>query len=172
MASAFRLHGLTADLLRAATFATALVAAGCGDSASTDAGTPTDTTVDRVAAGQMLVAMRGCHNCHSAMDATDLGGQTSPRPMTMAYGKNLTPDPDTGLGMWTDAQIIAATRDGTARDGSALCGTMPRYRTLTAEQLASLVAYLRSLPAVRRMIPASTCAAGDGGTPARDASAD
>jgi hypothetical protein len=38
-------------------------------------------------------------------------------PPFKAYAANITPDPDTGIGKWTDAQIAKAIRDGVDRDG-------------------------------------------------------
>jgi len=113
--------------------------------------------------GAALTMMFGCRNCHQSMNAADglLSGQTSPRPMTMAYGSNLTPDMATGLGSWTEDQVVRAIREGMDETGRTLCRTMPRYGSLptpmTVEQARMIAQYLRTLPAVNRMIPASMC---------------
>lgn len=107
-----------------------------------------------------IQALSLCNFCHQ--DATpgagDFTGQLTPRPMTMAYGTNLSPDPETGIGMLTDEQIARAARCATGRTGRRLCAMAPFAETrLNNDNLCALIAYLRSLPPVRRPIPASTC---------------
>lgn len=153
------------------------LALGCGDSTSNGGN---DAAVDAPAAdvpaadapaadaagpmpGEALVMMFGCRNCHQSMTAADgvLSGQTMPRPMTMAYGSNLTPDMATGLGGWTEEQVIRGIREGQDETGRSLCRTMPRYggapANMTVETARMIAQYLRSLPAVSRAIPASMC---------------
>jgi mono/diheme cytochrome c family protein len=67
---------------------------------------------------------------------------------------NLTPDPETGAGRWTDDQLARAIREGIGHDGRALFPMMPytRYREMSDEDLASVVVYLRSLPPVRNQL--------------------
>jgi mono/diheme cytochrome c family protein len=74
----------------------------------------------------------------------------------VVYPPNLTPDPDTGLGRWTDEQIMRAIRTGQRPDGRMLVPVMPwpSYATLTDEDARAIVAYLRSIPAVRFKAPA------------------
>jgi hypothetical protein len=70
-------------------------------------------------------------------------------------GRNLTPDKETGLGNWTDAQIIAAFQTGVRPDGRMLAPKMPwrAYAGLTKSDAAAIVAYLRSLPPVSHKVP-------------------
>jgi mono/diheme cytochrome c family protein len=72
------------------------------------------------------------------------------------YPPNLTPDRETGLGNWTEAQLIAAIRTGTRPDGRMLAPIMPwpSYAALTDEDAKALAAYLKSLPATRNATPA------------------
>lgn len=60
---------------------------------------------------------------------------------------NITPDPDTGLGKWTDGEILRAMREGVDREGNALFAIMPyeHYRDMSDEDAKSIVAYLRTL---------------------------
>lgn len=60
---------------------------------------------------------------------------------------NITPDPDTGLGKWTDGEILRALREGVDREGNALFPIMPygHYRNLSDDDAKSIVAYLRTL---------------------------
>ena len=82
-------------------------------------------------------------------------------PITELRGKivapNLTPDPETGAGTWTDDQLARAIREGIGHDGRPLFPTMPYqdFRKMSDEDLASIVVYLRSLPPVRRSLPKS-----------------
>jgi mono/diheme cytochrome c family protein len=68
---------------------------------------------------------------------------------------NLTPDPQTGAGNWTDDQLARAIREGIGHDGRALFPIMPypRFRSMSDEDLASVIVYLRSLPPVRNELP-------------------
>ena len=108
-----------------------------------------------------IQALSLCNFCHqdSVPGAGDFTGQLMPRPGTMAYGTNLSPDTETGIGRLTDDQIARAVRLGVGRDGRRLCAMAPFDATrLNDDNLCALIAYLRSLPPVRRPIPASTCA--------------
>jgi mono/diheme cytochrome c family protein len=68
---------------------------------------------------------------------------------------NITGDKETGAGGWTDDMLARAIREGIGHDGRALFPFMPylNYRQMSDEDLASVVVYLRSLPAVRRELP-------------------
>jgi hypothetical protein len=109
--------------------------------------------------GAIVVTERGCARCHQSPNPDDgvLSGQTAPRPGTHAYGANLTPDMETGIGGWSDAMILRAIRAGVDDGAKPLC-TMPHYEDLSPDEGAQIVAYLRGLEPVRREIPASRCA--------------
>lgn len=132
-----------------------------------------DDSGDLRAIGAASVERRGCPACHDPGD-NSLSGQTTPRQGTMTYGTNLTPDPDTGLGSWTDEQIIRSLRYGLDYQRRSLCASMPRYSEMGTPEAEAEVAYLRSLVPVARSIPKSRCApaigpdgdAMDGGTDA------
>jgi mono/diheme cytochrome c family protein len=70
-------------------------------------------------------------------------------------GPNITPDPETGLGKWSDDAIARAIREGIADDGRTLVPAMPyeHFREMSDEDLASVVVYIRSLPPVRSQLP-------------------
>ena len=65
---------------------------------------------------------------------------------------NITPDPETGIGRWTDGEVARAIREGVSRDGRPLFPLMnyPAYRDLTDADVLSIVAYLRTRKPVRR----------------------
>jgi len=70
---------------------------------------------------------------------------------------NLTPDPETGIGAWTGGEIVRAIREGVDKDGRTLFPMMPykAFRKMSDEDVYSVVAYLRSLPPVKRKHPAT-----------------
>jgi cytochrome c553 len=64
---------------------------------------------------------------------------------------NITPDPETGLGNWTDGEILRAMREGVDREGKALFPIMPygHFRSMSDDDAKSIVVYLRSLKPIR-----------------------
>jgi mono/diheme cytochrome c family protein len=120
--------------------------------------TPADSNAALVESGKQYVAHHGCAGCHQGDAASGtLSGRPTPLPGSTVYGPNLTPDKDTGLGGWTDAQILGAIKNGTDDEGASLCPQMPRFADLTAADGKAVVAYLRSLTAVTLEIPGSEC---------------
>ena len=89
--------------------------------------------------GQALVEQNECVTCHQA----NFAGFT--------IFPNITPDEATGIGSWSDEQIISAIRDGVDADGKSMCPTMMRY-SFDQEQLTDIVAFLRGIPAVENKI--------------------
>ncbi|HVG25309.1 MAG TPA: c-type cytochrome [Thermoanaerobaculia bacterium] len=118
-------------------------------------------TPERVARGKYLVHnVTICFDCHSERTSAyalpfkpgreGVGGFVWDRkigfPGTLAAA-NLTPDAETGLGKWTDGEILRAMREGVDREGNALFPIMPysHYRAMSDEDAKSIVAYLRTL---------------------------
>lgn len=118
----------------------------------------------QVARGRYLVTISGCSDCHTPgalLGAPDmkryLGGSDvgfSIPGQGVFVGQNLTPDKETGLGAWTDAQIIAAIRTGKTPDGRTLSPVMPypALAHLTDEDAQAIVAFLKSLPSVSNKV--------------------
>jgi hypothetical protein len=122
-----------------------------------------DPRADEVTRGRQAVLARGCPACHDPGDGS-LSGQLSARPGTHAYGSNLTPDDDSGLGHWTEDQIVRALRDGLDDQGVSLCSVMPRFASMSLDEAQSIAAYLRALPPRNVPIPDTVCDDGtDGG---------
>jgi len=132
--------------------AAALLAAAAFASAATPAAA--DDLVER---GRYLVeTIAGCGNCHTP---TGEGGQRDfPHrlgaggfefngPWGTAVAANITP---AGLGDWSDAEIERAIRDGIDQDSNPLLPPMAfaYYKGISDGDMAALIAYLRSLPAV------------------------
>jgi mono/diheme cytochrome c family protein len=105
------------------------------------------------ARGEIVFAMAGGCGCHTTDDGpVGAGGREIKTPFGVFYGTNITPDPDTGIGKWSDAEIVAAIRDGDARGKGVEAPVMPYYlyAGMADRDVADLVAYLRTLPPVRR----------------------
>jgi mono/diheme cytochrome c family protein len=97
-------------------------------------------------------ATTGC-GCHTAKDgALNAGGYKFEMSFGTIYTPNITPDRETGIGTWTDAQLIAAIRSGRRPNGERLIPIHPyaSFNGMAAEDLQALVAYLRTVPAVKR----------------------
>ena len=126
-----------------------------------------DVTPARLQRGEYLASSIGCLYCHSPHDWSKrddpilpgMTGAGQQLPYTGLPGKvfapNLTPDRESGAGNWTDDMLARAIREGIGYDGRALFGIMPfaHYRNMPDEDLASIIVYLRSLPAVRNALP-------------------
>jgi len=98
-----------------------------------------------------------CGNCHTPKNAQGeipgmelAGGVTFEDEPFTAVSPNITPDPQTGIGKWTDAQIIAAIREGRRPDGSIIGPPMPiaLYRNMSDDDVKAIVAYLRGVKPV------------------------
>ena len=128
-----------------------------------------DSTPERLARGEYLVQnVTYCMGCHADHDWTAHDAPVVPKTlgagqdMTMlqgfpgkVYAPNITPDAETGAGSWSDDQLARAIREGVGHDGRALFPFMPYqgFRALSDEDLASIIVYLRSLPAVHKQQP-------------------
>ena len=124
-----------------------------------------ERTPERWSRGKYIVEnWAACADCHSPHDWTKHDAPILPgmegagQDMSMLKGlpgqvvaPNLTPDPETGSGTWSDDALARAIREGVGHDGRALFNLMPYegYRQMPDEDLASVVVFLRSLPPVR-----------------------
>lgn len=109
-----------------------------------------------------IVACGNCHTVGSFMGRPDksmelAGGTKIEEPPFTAYASNITPDKETGIGNWTDDQIIAAIREGKRPDGSIIGPPMPiwLYREMSDRDVRAIVAYLRSVKPIRNQVPKS-----------------
>ena len=127
---------------------------------------------DRAAAhGKYLIELLGCASCHTdgaligepRMDLWLAGshvGIAYSDPLTeshpgIVYPANLTPDQKTGIGAWSDEEIIRVIRSGVDRTGRQHLPVMPwpAFAKLSDEDALAIVAYLRSLPPVEHLVP-------------------
>jgi len=134
----------------------------------------------QVQAGKTLVLSLKCAKCHGDLLSGNPDGVASPETEGgLAYPPNLTPDPATGLGCWTNDQIENAFLNGIDNEGNPLCPPMPHFADagVDASGALDIVSYLRSLPAVVMNVPNTpSCTlgptdAGGGGQDASDGSA-
>ncbi|MBD0273632.1 MAG: cytochrome c [Acetobacteraceae bacterium] len=115
--------------------------------------------------GQYLATVMDCGGCHTG---GALAGQPDPKlhlagsnigfgipGVGVFYPPNLTPDRETGLGSWSEADIVRAVRTGERPDGRVLAPIMPwrNYAALTDEDARALARHLKSLPPVRNAVP-------------------
>jgi hypothetical protein len=139
---------------------------GQASQASGDGGSGSCGTMGTaVADGAGYVQAEGCESCHGA----NLAGRLTPLVSGeepglvivsghLLYPPNLTPDPTTGLGDWTDAQINLAITEGIDNLGLDLCPEMGRhYPDMCPDEVTGIIAYLRSIPAVTQKVPESIC---------------
>ena len=129
-----------------------------------------EATPERVAHGKYLVNhVSICFDCHSERTGAyglpfkpgreGVGGIVWNKQMGfpgVLAASNITPDPETGLGQWTDGEIIRAIREGVDRDGNALFPIMPytHFRHMSDDDAKAIVAYLRTLKPQRYEKPA------------------
>jgi mono/diheme cytochrome c family protein len=128
-------------------------------------GTKANADGTTVARGEYLVRFGGCNDCHTPgyflgkpdaarfLGGSDVGFDLS--GVGTFVGPNLTPDPDTGLGKWSKAQIMTALQTGVRPDGRVLAPIMPwrAFAGLTKSDAAAIADYLKSLTPVRHKVP-------------------
>jgi mono/diheme cytochrome c family protein len=123
-------------------------------------------TPEAIERGRYLAeAVTGCVACHSPIDESRPGdfaqagqeysGRVFPRGSGfpgLIVAPNISPDPDTGIGNWTDGEIVRAIREGVSRDGRPLFPLMnyPGYRMLSDQDVLAIVAYLRTRKPIAR----------------------
>jgi mono/diheme cytochrome c family protein len=141
-----------------------------------------ELTPERIERGRYLVVnVLQCIDCHSERDWNYYGGppiepvgagrscmdrSSPPRGVNSGEGsfpgriciRNITQDRETGLGDWTDGQIIRAVREGVSHDGEGLFPMMPYfiYRHVSDDDMEAVVAYLRTIEPVRSEWPERT----------------
>jgi len=108
---------------------------------------------DELARGKYIFGATGGCGCHTQpKQPVNSGGRKYEGPFGTVYSSNITPDPKTGIGSWTDAEIITAIRLGRRPDGERLLPVHPYtvFNGMAEGDLKAVTAYLRSLPPVNR----------------------
>jgi mono/diheme cytochrome c family protein len=108
---------------------------------------------DLIARGEYLTRVGGCFSCHTAPGAEPLaGGRALATPFGTFYSPNITPDRDTGIGGWTEADFRRALRQGLRPDGTNYFPVFPypSFTNIGDDDARAIWAYLLSRPPVRR----------------------
>ena len=114
--------------------------------------------------GKYLVVVASCNDCHTPgfflgkpdmakyLGGSDVGFEIP--GLGVFAGRNITPDKETGIGNWTDEQIATAITTGKRPDGRQLAPIMPyaAFSYMTKEDVAAIVAFLRSVPPVKNEV--------------------
>lgn len=106
-----------------------------------------------VVRGRYVFGATGGCGCHTVQgQSVNSGGRKYDGPFGTVYSTNITPDRQTGIGSWTDDQIITAIRAGRRPNGERLIPVHPYtvFNGMAEDDLRALVAFLRTVPAVKR----------------------
>ena len=130
------------------------------------AATPAAMTQEqKIARGKYLVVIQNCIDCHTPgvfynapdttrwMSGSDIGWMG---PWGTTYAANLTPDMETGIGSYSEDDIVNVFRHGIKKSGAPVLPPMPwpNQTHLTDEDAYSIAAYLKSLPPIVHKVPA------------------
>jgi mono/diheme cytochrome c family protein len=126
---------------------------------------------DKIDRGAYMIELLGCGSCHTNgafdgdpdMDRALAGSSTGiafTNPLGdefpgVIYPPNITPDEETGIGVWSDRRIENAIRAGIGRHGKRRIASMPwqGYARLSDDDIEAMVAYLRSIEPIRNTVP-------------------
>jgi mono/diheme cytochrome c family protein len=114
-------------------------------------GTPASDA--EIARGKYVFGATGGCGCHTVPKGqNNAGGRRYDGPFGTVYSANITPDRQTGIGDWTDEQIITAIRLGRRPNGERLLPVhpFPTFNGMAEDDLRALVAFLRTTPPVNR----------------------
>jgi mono/diheme cytochrome c family protein len=111
---------------------------------------PSTQTINR---GEYLARAGDCVACHTAPGGKPFaGGRAMPTPFGNLYVPNITPDDETGIGVWTQDEFYRMMHTGISRDGTLLYPAMPfaSYTRVTRADCDAIYAYLMSVPPVKQ----------------------
>ena len=105
--------------------------------------------------GQAMFNAGGCSSCHAVPNQADRlklgGGLAMPSPFGTFHVPNISPDPNDGIGRWSEADFVTAVLKGTSPSGAHYYPAFPdaSYQRATVDDVRDLFAYLKTLPAVQ-----------------------
>lgn len=164
-----KLFALTALLL---TVSLAVYVSSCKDKGSEPKATDNgDSVKNMVARGDYLFNhVAACVDCHSKRDFSKYSGPVVPGSEGgggflfdeklglpgRIYARNITPDNETGIGTWTDEDILKAMTQGISKNGDTLFPIMPypNFNHMAKSDLLSIIAYMKTLKPISNKIPA------------------
>src|SRR5688500_1680127 len=123
------------------------------DSPAASSGDQGNSLVER---GRYLARAGNCVSCHTGAGGPAFaGGLAFETPFGKLYSTNITPDPETGIGKWTEEQFARAVREGVRPDGAHLYPAFPytAYTKLSDEDVSALYAYLKIIKPVNNQTP-------------------
>jgi mono/diheme cytochrome c family protein len=150
---------------------TALYFSACKSKKSETQVTSKEDSIKSVLArGEYLTLhVANCIDCHSKWDMTKYafptvpgtegqGGQVFDQKFQLPgaiYARNITPDPETGIGTWTDDEILRAITQGINKNGDTLFPLMPypNFNRMAKDDLLSIIAYIRTLKPIKNKVP-------------------
>lgn len=127
-------------------------------------GLPAPSQSDKVAYGRYIVTAEAhCFECHTPLgpkgqpDMSKMGAggmEITLAPGMVVRTPNITPDPETGIGKWTDQQIRVALTEGTTPTGHHLSPPMPFpwFKNMTSEDIDAVVAFIRTIPPIENKV--------------------
>jgi mono/diheme cytochrome c family protein len=114
---------------------------------------------DPVTRGEYMTRMADCEACHTVNGGVPFaGGRPFKLPFGTIYTPNITPDRETGIGRWSDAEFVRAVHKGIGRGGKRLYPAFPyaTYALMTDQDVLAIKTYLFSLKPVQRLTPPNT----------------
>lgn len=126
---------------------------------SATAGGPDPQEFTQIERGRYLAVLSDCSSCHTVPGSNQpfAGGRAIETPFGNILAPNITPDPETGIGSWSDDAFDAAIRKGLRRNGSRLYPAMPytAYTKMSHEDVLAIRAYLNTVTPVRNAVDAN-----------------
>jgi mono/diheme cytochrome c family protein len=143
--------------------------AACNNKSEPRADNKEDSLKAMLARGEYLVLhVTPCLDCHSTRDFTKFSGPIQPGTEGMGgyvfdkklgvpgvvYAKNITPDAETGIGTWTDEEILRAMTHGISKNGDTLFPIMPYpfFSHMAKSDLMSIIAYIKTLKPIKNKV--------------------
>jgi len=127
--------------------------------ASATAGDSDPQEFTQIERGRYLAALSDCASCHTVAGSNQpfAGGRAIETPFGNIVAPNITPDPETGIGSWSDDAFDAAIRKGLRRNGSRLFPAMPytAYTKMSRDDVLAIRAYLSTVTPVSNAVVAN-----------------
>lgn len=114
---------------------------------------------EQIDRGEIIAGLGNCQTCHTTdQEQPYAGGLAMPTPFGTIYSTNITPDPETGIGQWSEEAFSRAMREGVSRSGAHLFPAFPytHFTKMTDEDVADLYAYMMTRAPIQSEAPKNT----------------